>query len=720
MDRRALAVLILVALMAFSGLSGVGTQTRGDLGDTYSIFSVEDAKPWTDGFDDMQNVYIPPGGLIGTEVIGGQATLAGSTSEGWVASSIIKCPAGVRYDLVVLDATLPGDSRIEISVLDASAEATEVGYANATINNHKDLDATAVTIKSIDQSVYPEIRIQATLFASGSDVPTIEGWAVYFCPFDEWREDFVSMVRMDTLRGLDLNSGNLELDLTEHQGMTGRSGSTSTTPYPAIVFDRYATGGSNVMNVFYPNFDRTGYKDVTDLSATGTRELQIHDFDGDGFLDIFAGNYYFNGQNPDSQIYWGKSDGTWSQSDTTDLDVVRTIESALGDFDGDGLMDIATACFHQTGSASSAIFLNPGNREWSYTPDVSFTDMEFMGAGAGDFNNDGYDDVVFATTGDALAYYGGPGGPDKTADLDWDYTGYVYQVLADDLDADGYDDVIILNNAGDSKVRIHMGSASGLDTTPDHLITVGDSPTFGVAAGDLDNDDITDLVVMGLESSNRYLYIFKGTTEGWSGSTPHKISTGNSYAYGFEVVDINVDGLNDLVAGWGSEMRVYYGSDGSFPSTPDITKSGLWSSNSIAVATGGKTSTRKFAGRMTTQTINLPSGKVWDTLVLEGNVPKNTSFTITIKDTSNRAINGFEDLTSMDVDLAGLTTPAIKVEMWLESDLNTSSPVIDRLRLRWQDPGTWREQFFGPAKAARTLGTSIIDGHLTAAPGTSG
>jgi hypothetical protein len=67
MDRRALAVLILVALMAFSGLSGVGTQTQGDLGDTYEIFSVEDAQPWTDGFDDLQNVYMPPGGLIGTD-----------------------------------------------------------------------------------------------------------------------------------------------------------------------------------------------------------------------------------------------------------------------------------------------------------------------------------------------------------------------------------------------------------------------------------------------------------------------------------------------------------------------------------------------------------------------------------------------------------------------------------------------------------------------------
>jgi hypothetical protein len=58
--------------------------------------------------------------------------------------------------------------------------------------------------------------------------------------------------------------------------------------------------------------------------------------------------------------------------------------------------------------------------------------------------------------------------------------------------------------------------------------------------------------------------------------------------------------------------------------------------------------------------------------------------------------------------------------MWLESDLNTSSPTIDRLRVRWQDVGTWREQFFGPSKADRLMGTEITDGELTAIPGPFG
>jgi len=720
MNGRALAVLILVGLMAMSGLSTVGSHTRGDLGDIFNPFSVEDAEPWTDGLDDTSHTYIPPGGLIGTRLVDGRACLEAGASEGWIASSVITCPTDVRYDLVVIDADMPGDSKVEISVLDADAEATEVGYANATITNCKDIEGTVISIKPIDVATYPRLRIQVTLVASGTDRPTIAAWSVYFCPLDEWREDFVSDIRMDTVRGLNLTAGNLELDLTEKQGMTGRSGGTSASPFPTIVFDSYMTGGSDRLNAFYANFDKTGYADKIDISCSGTADVQLFDFNGDGFLDLLACNKWYNSGNPASQLYWGRSDGTWSQSDTNDFNVVRATDAAIGDFDGDGDADIAFSCYHSSSSTSSAIYLNPGNGDFDDQADITLTDIEYVVAEPGDFNNDGYDDVLYAVTGQVKVYYGGPSGPDTTPDLSWTISGYVYDVLVNDLDADGYDDVIILNNAGDSKVRIYMGSATGMDNMADHTITVGDSATFSASIGDLNNDGYTDIVSMGVESFNRYLYIFEGTATGWDDTNPHEISTGSNYAYAHDIVDINNDGLNDLVVGYGDKMRIYYGTQDAFPQTPDIIKSGLGSPYSVAIAQGGKTSSRKFAGRMVTQTINLPAGKQWDTLVLEGSTPANTSVTMTVLDTTNAPVPGLEDIGTTDADLSGLTSMSIKVEMWLESDLNTSTPTIDRLRVRWQDINTWREQFFGPSKAGRMMGTGITDGQLTAIPGASG
>jgi hypothetical protein len=719
MDGRALAVLFLVALMAFSGFSGIATETRGELVDHFEDISVEDAEPWTDGFDDTGKVYIPAGGLIGTRVVNGRAILETGASEGWIASSVITCPTGVKFDLVVVDAELPGDSMIRISVLDATAEATEVGYANATITNYKDIEGTAISIKPIDAETYPEIRIQVTLVASGSDRPTLNGWSVYYCPFDEWREDFVTDIRLDTLRGLNLTSGNLELDLTEHQGMVTRSGGSTEPPFPTIVFDRYSTGGSAHLNAFTANFDRTDYVAKTDIISEGARGVNMADLNGDGILDLVTSNAWYDGENQDSQIFWGKTDGTWSQSETTDLEVVRAYESAIADFNGDGQLDIAFACWHQSLDTSSAVFLNQGGT-FNTQPDITFTDMEFYNIGAGDLNNDEYDDIIFAAMGNTKAFFGGPSGPDTTHDLSFTVSSYPYQVLVEDLDGDGYDDAIILYNAGDNKVRIHMGSASGMDVTPDHMESVGDSAFFSVAAGDLNNDGYKDLAVMSVESFNRYIYIIPGDATGWDDGNVIEISTGSKYVYSMTTADINADGIDDLVAGVGDEMRIYYGGDGTFDNNADITKSGIHSPYTVAVAQGGRTSTLKFAGRMVTQTINLPAGKRWDTLVLEGSTPANTSVTITIKDGANAPIHGLDDVEAKDIDLSGLSAMSIKVEMWLESDLNTSTPVIDRLRVRWHDVGTWREQFFGPAKVGRILNADIVDGHFTAGPGASG
>ncbi|MCK5254059.1 MAG: hypothetical protein KAQ96_13960, partial [Thermoplasmata archaeon] len=79
---------------------------------------MSDGSPWTDSFDDMGSVYTPPGGLVGVEVTGGQVQLLPGHDEGWVASTKISCPEGLRYDLVVLETIIPGNSSVLVSILD--------------------------------------------------------------------------------------------------------------------------------------------------------------------------------------------------------------------------------------------------------------------------------------------------------------------------------------------------------------------------------------------------------------------------------------------------------------------------------------------------------------------------------------------------------------------------------------------------------------------------
>jgi len=537
---------------------------------------------------------------------------------------------------------------------------------------------------------------------------------VYYTPADEWRLDFVSEDRIETLRGLNMTDGTLELDLTENTGIVGTM--STGKPFPTIVLDRYSTSGTSVLDVYYPNFDRTGYKAKENLPAKGTRALAMDDLNGDGYLDLVLANAYYSGTNPDSQILWGKHDGTWDTDNPFNLGATRAFRAAIGDFNGDSHPDIVLGCYHASLSVSSVIFLNNGDGTFDNQADITFTDEEYYRCAAGDLNGDGYDDIVFSATTDAVCYYGGPNGPDKVKDIEWNPNGYVYRVIIEDLDADGNLDVILGYEDGTDRMPVYMGSSSGVDTTPDFYLDVGTSSVpFGVTAGDLNADGYMEVILMTTDNFNHKLYVYEGSSTGYDGNSPHKISIGG-YCYAMEVADINMDGYGDLIIGYTNNMRVYYGGD-SLPTDPDITKAGPDNPYSLVVATGSKASTRKFAGRIVTEQINKPVGKVWDTLVLEGTIPKNSSFRITVQDSTGRPLAGFEDRTDMNIDLQGLTTPAIKVDLWLESDLNTSTPVIDLLRVKWQDKDMWREQFFGNAKVDRTMGTIVEDGRLNVLAG---
>ena len=122
-------------------LSG-GAEAAGE-----SAIIPDEIPVWADGFDDNSKVYIPPGGLVGVEVLGGAVQLLPGSIGGWVASELITCPEDYRYDLVILKVDTPGDSYVEVSILDATEESSVVGFANATIPNF-------IKVKSTDVSVY--------------------------------------------------------------------------------------------------------------------------------------------------------------------------------------------------------------------------------------------------------------------------------------------------------------------------------------------------------------------------------------------------------------------------------------------------------------------------------------------------------------------------------------------------------------------------------------
>lgn len=200
-------------------------------------------------------------------------------------------------------------------------------------------------------------------------------------------------------------------------------------------------------------------------------------------------------------------------------------------------------------------------------------------APAGDVNGDGYSDVIvgspewsnnggYTVMGHAWVLLGGPGGLQTGFDLDitgtQDDGNYGYSVAsAGDFNGDGFDDVLVgmpdhesgLYDTG--RVYLYFGSASGLAPEDDWYCREDLSSDFGTSvagAGDINGDGYDDIVVGDPFAADHGRVSVKYGTPGeptwhtmdWSATAP------SSYWLGFSVAtvgDIDGDGYDDVVAG---------------------------------------------------------------------------------------------------------------------------------------------------------------------------
>ncbi len=687
--RRALAIFMVLLLVAMPfGQVLAGTENDDDRGPG----PLSDGTPWYDPLDNSNNVYIPPGGLVGVEVSGGNVHLLAGHDEGWIASSEIACPDGYRYDLVVLEVDTPGDSWVNITILDPSKAPSDDAYANATVPGFIDLPGTDVSVFRVAVSTYPSVRIQVTLHASGTDRPRLLSWSLYFIDLGQWRDDFLGSGKMQELEGINITEGMVDLDLSE-------TAVGEIEPYPPILFP----DSRGDVDIFFANANRDGYLDGDTIDSTmPTQGMDAGDLDGDGYMDIILAR----DGNSGSLILWGSDTGTWSTSDSMTLTHTDSgTDAAIGDFNGDGSNDFVISAIGGMMHDGSYVWLNDGSGTFSKTPDIKLVG----GCGhvdAGDLDNDGYDDIILTRSlvMDAPCYFGGANGPDTVADLNF-LRGItmtaINQVLIEDVDEDGYLDVLfaVIDN---KKVPIYLGSSSGPDVNSDYTLDVN-AVAWDVAAGDIDGDGYIDLAYTTGDSGGRNgrIEIFKGTSTGWSTSDMHTILMGPD-PNPIELIDVDGDGYDDILCGESATFKVYMGGT-SWPNAPDVTKQGLQLPGDMAVASSrGGTST--FQGHFITEPIPRPASMLWDVLYLQSDVPWGADLSLTILDATGEAISGYQDLPGPAVDIRGIGQwGTIHVLVEMTSEDNTTTPTLESLTVNWQPEGQWRDQFYGDIKAESVL-----------------
>jgi hypothetical protein len=275
------------------------------------------------------------------------------------------------------------------------------------------------------------------------------------------------------------------------------------------------------------------------------------DINGDGYSDIFVGtNWYDHGEGDEGAVFvwYGSASGLGPNGTPANADWMAEsnqgfamfgLPAVAGDVNGDGYNDVVVgAGYYSNGqSREGAVFAwygsaaglgsngNPSNADWMAEGDQANAWLGGApdGLDTGDFNSDGYADVIAgagaydiaqADVGQAFVWYGsasglGPSGNPSNAD--WTIQGNQASAqlgfatkAAGDVNGDGYTDVIVSapyysnGESSEGQGYVYFGGSTGLSTTPDWTAEINQAYAYfgecANTAGDVNGDGHADVI----------------------------------------------------------------------------------------------------------------------------------------------------------------------------------------------------------------------------------
>ena len=281
----------------------------------------------------------------------------------------------------------------------------------------------------------------------------------------------------------------------------------------------------------------------------GPESVAIGDFNSDGVPDLVVANI----NDGTVSVLLGNARGGFGKAPGSPFSVGSApagvlgpapISVATGDFNGDGVLDVVTA---NALANTVSVLLGDGKGGFSPAPHSPFkVGTEPESVAVGDFNGDGVLDLVTANTQDdnvTLLLGDGKGGFSPASRSPFSVGKAPLFVAVGDFDGNGVPDLAVVNFS-DNTVSVLVGDGKGgFSAAPGSPFPVGVEPD-SVAIGDFNNDGVPDLAVSNVVFSNVSMLLGDGKGV-FSPASDSPFPVG-PYPQSVAVADFNGDGVADI------------------------------------------------------------------------------------------------------------------------------------------------------------------------------
>ncbi len=273
------------------------------------------------------------------------------------------------------------------------------------------------------------------------------------------------------------------------------------------------------------------------LTGNGPASIGVGDFNGDGIQDLVYGTFGYSGASY-LTVFLGYGDGSFQEMPVTYPTGAVPISIAVGDFNGDGKLDIATA---NSNAGSISILL--GNGDGTFQPHVDYQVGTFFteGIATGDFNHDGKLDLVTANlSDDNVGVLLGNGDGTFQPVVTYPVGNNPYTVITADFNGDGNLDIAVVNDMSAS-VSVLLGRGDGT-FNPHADYSVAQYP-LGLVAADFNGDGILDIAAVSTDDAGTMsLLLGKGDGTFTAGTSMAVYNEAQAIVAG----DFNGDGKLDV------------------------------------------------------------------------------------------------------------------------------------------------------------------------------